>query len=145
MLLHSIPVAGFNWHQRCWKKIGQLSPNNPLRYCRNKQLTEEEMRQALFGDAEVSSQVRTSGLQVDRSGFGIVPSAKVVTKKRMSKALNTRLRVILQVGDEFEGETSEIIHEADTLSTLLAEQEAIRIARKKFRYVAVISINSVQF
>ena len=33
----------------------------------------------------------------------------------------------------------ELIHEADTLSTLLAEQQAIKAARKKYRYVEVVS------
>ena len=47
------------------------------------------------------------------------------------------------MGNEFEGETYEMIHEADTLSTLLAEQEAVKIAKKKYRYVEVISVKSM--
>lgn len=109
----------------------------------NKELTEEEMRRALFGNGYVSTHVGTYGVQEVLSDLVIVPSAKAVTKKRISKAFTPRLRVTLKVGNEFEGETHEIIHEADTLSTLLAEQEAAKVARKKFRYVEVVSIESM--
>lgn len=44
---------------------------------------------------------------------------------------------------KFEGETHEMLHEADTLSTLLAEQEDTRAAKKKFRFVKVVSIKSM--
>ncbi len=64
-------------------------------------------------------------------------------KKKAAKAFTPRLRVTLRVGNEFEGKTFELIHEADTLSKLLAEQEAIKAARKKFRYVEVVSIRSM--
>jgi hypothetical protein len=47
------------------------------------------------------------------------------------------------VSNEFEGKTFEIVHEADTLSTLLAEQEATKVARKKFRYVEFVSVKSM--
>lgn len=109
----------------------------------NKELTEDEMRRALFGNAEVSMPATNSGVQEIHSGVVIVPPAKAVTKKRVSKAFTPRLRVTLRVGNEFERETYEIIHDADTLSTLLAEQEATKMARKKFRYVEVISVKSV--
>lgn len=47
------------------------------------------------------------------------------------------------MGNEFEGKMHEIIHEADTLSSLVAEQEATKIAKKKFRFVEVISVKSM--
>ncbi|CAI8814337.1 50S ribosomal protein L5 [Pseudomonas sp. IT-P74] len=109
----------------------------------NKELTEDEMRRALFGNAEVSMPASNSGVQEIHSDVVIVSPAKAVTKKRVSKAFTPRLRVTLKVGNVFEGETHEIIHEADTLSTLLAEQEALKVARKKFRYVEVISVKSM--
>ena len=49
----------------------------------------------------------------------------------------------LRVGNEFENETFEMTHEADTLSSLLAEQEATKAARKKDRYVLVASGKSM--
>jgi hypothetical protein len=47
------------------------------------------------------------------------------------------------VGNEFEGEMHEMVHEADTLSSLVAEQEATKMARKKFRFVEVVSVKSM--
>lgn len=62
-----------------------------------------------------------------------------VAKKKAAKAFTPRLRVTLRAGNEFEGETYELIHEADTLSSLLAEQEALKAARKKYKYGGRIS------
>lgn len=66
-----------------------------------------------------------------------------VAKKKVAKAFTPRLKVTLRVGNEFEGETYELIHEADTLSSLLAEQEAVKAARKKYKYVEVVSVKSM--
>lgn len=71
------------------------------------------------------------------------PVAAPVAKKKVAKAFTPRLRVTLKVGNEFEGTTYELIHEADTLSSLLAEQEAVKAARKKYKYVEVVSIKSM--
>ncbi len=108
-----------------------------------KELTEEEMRRALFGNAEVPTPINTPNVQQGHSAGVTVPPVKGATKKGRSKAFTPRLSVTLRVGNEFEGETYEICHEADTLSTLLAEQEATKAARKKFRYVEVISVKSI--
>lgn len=108
----------------------------------NKEWTEEEMRQALFGDAEISPPVSTDpveGIQPDVAAAAV----SKVAKKKISKAFTPRLLVTLRVSNEFEGRTLEIVHEADTLSTLLAEQEATKAARKKFRYVEVVSVKSM--
>ena len=64
-------------------------------------------------------------------------------KKKAAKAFTPALRVTMQVSNEFEGKTYELIHEADTLSTLLAEQEAVKAAKKKYRCVEVISVKSM--
>jgi hypothetical protein len=72
-----------------------------------------------------------------------VKPAPPAAKKKAAKAFTPRLRVTLRVGNEFEGKTFELIHEADTLSKLLAEQEAVKAARKKFRYVEVVSSKSL--
>lgn len=45
----------------------------------------------------------------------------------------------LRVRNEFEGKTFEIVHEANMLGTLLAEQEASKAARTKFQYGEVVS------
>jgi hypothetical protein len=109
----------------------------------NPELTEEEMRRALFGNAEVSAPIIPAVAKESVLEVVIVPPAKPIEKKKVAKAFTPRLKVTLRVGNEFEGETCELIHEADTLSTLLAEQEAVKAARKKFRYVEVVSIKSM--
>lgn len=105
----------------------------------NKEWTEEEMRQALFGNAEISAPVSNASVKEIQPGVAAVPVSRVA-KNKVSKTFTSRLVVTLRVSNEFEGRTFEIVHEADTLSTLLAEQEAIKAARKKFRYVEVVSV-----
>lgn len=117
--------------------------NIPPRIGMNPELTEEEMRRALFGADEPFAQDITPPVQKPRADIMITQSAKVAEKKKIAKAFTPRLKVTLRVGNEFEGKTHEMIHEADTLSTLLAEQEATRVARKKFRFVEVVSIESM--
>jgi hypothetical protein len=108
----------------------------------NKEWTEEEMRQALFGNAEISAPVSVAPVEEVQPDVSAVPVPKVA-KKKVPKAFTSRLLVTLRVSNEFEGRTLEIVHEADTLSTLLAEQEATKAARKKFRYVEVVSVKSM--
>ncbi|MFY1664525.1 hypothetical protein [Pseudomonas sp. Pseu.R1] len=109
----------------------------------NPDLTEEEMRRALFGSAEPSQQVIAAPISEPVPEVVFVTPPAPTAKKKVSKAFTPRLRVTLRVGNEFEGKTFELIHEADTLSTLQAEQEAVKMARKKFRYVEVVSIKSM--
>lgn len=105
-------------------------------------LTEEEMRRALFGAAEAPAptHVHIPDPMEAIPDVVIVPPATVARKRKVEKAFTPRLKVTLRVGNVFEGETQELVHEADTLSTLLAEQEAVKAARKKFRYVEVVSV-----
>ncbi|MEW5506817.1 hypothetical protein [Pseudomonas antarctica] len=110
----------------------------------NPQLTEEEMRRALFGAPQPEEQV--SAPLVDKPVQEVVLAKPVVApaaKKKAAKAFTPRLRVTLRVGNEFEGKMTELIHEADTLSSLLAEQDAVKVARKKYKYVEVVSVKSM--
>ncbi|WP_439852508.1 hypothetical protein [Pseudomonas syringae] len=109
----------------------------------NSEITEEEMRRAFFGSAEVPAPLAAAIVQDPVPGEVILPVSKPLVKKKAPKAFAPRLKVTLRVGNEFEGETFEFTHEAGTLSTLLAEQEATKTARKKYRYVEVISIQSM--
>ncbi|MCK9712311.1 hypothetical protein LT706_12335 [Pseudomonas syringae pv. syringae] len=109
----------------------------------NPDLSEEEMRRALFGDAEPSPKVAAPPEQDSVPKVVFVKPAAPVAKKKVAKAFTPRLKVTLRVGNEFEGKTFELIHEADTLSKLLAEQEAVKAARKKYRYVEVLSVKSM--
>jgi hypothetical protein len=108
----------------------------------NKELTEEEMRQALFGNAQVPTPVSPPSLTELEADIITAPVLKSA-KKKPSKTFTPRLLVTLRVSNEFEGKTYEILHEADTLSTLLAEQEATEAARGKYRYVEVVSVKSM--
>ena len=71
------------------------------------------------------------------------PVVAPASKRKVAKAFTLRLRVTLGVGNEFEGKMIELIHEADALSSLLAEQEAVKAARKKYKYVEVVSVKSM--
>lgn len=106
------------------------------------QLTEEEMRRALFGKSEPTAPAKhTHGQALPDL---VTSEARVAAKKtEVSKGFTTRLRVTLRVGNEFEGNMHETVHEVNTLSSLVAEQEAIRIAKKKFRFVEVLSVKSI--
>lgn len=88
------------------------------------ELTEEQMRHALFGGSNLGSQVEKS------------------TVMSKAKTARSRLRVTLSVGNEYEGEMFEFVYDADTLSTLLAEQEATKAARKKYRFVELVSVRA---
>ncbi|MBD8480404.1 hypothetical protein [Pseudomonas coleopterorum] len=107
------------------------------------ELTEEEMRRALFGDVEVSAPSTSVKALEPALEFVAEPHAKPFVKNKAANSFTPRLRVILRVGNDFEGHTQEMTYEADTLSTLLAEQEATKIARKKFRYVEVVSVKPI--
>ena len=109
----------------------------------NTELTEEEMRRALFGETEFPAPAINSHVQNTVPDVVIVQPVKITKKKKVSKAFTPRLRVTLRVGNEFEGKMHEMVHEADTLSSLVAEQEATKTARKKFRFVEVISVKSM--
>jgi hypothetical protein len=109
----------------------------------NQDLTEEEMRRALFGGNASSTPAVALTTKEVVPDVVIATPGKTPPKKKAAKAFTPRLKVTLLVGNEFEGETYEITHKADTLSTLLAEQEAVKAARKKFRYVEVVSVKSM--
>lgn len=84
------------------------------------------MRQALFGGAGASTTVE--------------PPSEVKADRRVGRS---RLRVTLRVSNEYEGKMFDFVHDADTLSTLLAEQEATKAARKKYRFVELVSVKPV--
>jgi hypothetical protein len=110
----------------------------------NSELTEEEMRRALFGTAQPEVQVSAAPVQEPAPEVVFTkPVAAPKAKKKVEKAFTPRLRVTLRVGNEFEGKMIELIHEADTLSSLLAEQEAVKAAKKKYKYVKVVSVKSM--
>ena len=123
-------------------KLFSLLP--PIEMFMSADLTEEEIRRALFGTAQPEHQLPAAPAQEPVPDVVFTkPVVAPAAKKKMANAFTPRLRVTLRVGNEFEGEMYELIHEADTLSSLLAEQEAVTAARKKYRYVEVVSVKSM--
>lgn len=106
-------------------------------------LSEEEMRRALFGDAESAPLVTPSPVPEATAELVLEKSKVSAQKNKVAKAFTPRLQVTLKVGNEYEGKMFELIHQADTLSKLLAEQQAVKAARKKFRYVEVVEVKSM--
>lgn len=77
------------------------------------------------------------------SGCFYQASINAFAQKKAAKSFTPRLKVTLRVGNEFEGKMIELVHEANTLSSLLAEQEAVKAARKRYKYVEVVSVKSM--
>jgi hypothetical protein len=101
-------------------------------------LSEEEMRNALFGTAAQETQPETEDRKVTSD------QQHVSKARRVSTSRAPKLRVTLRVTSEFEGKGETLIYEASTLSTLIAEQEAKAEAKKrKFKYFELVSIESI--
>lgn len=69
----------------------------------NVELTEEEMRRALFDEPESPAPATNSHAQGTVPNSEIVQPVKAAKKKGISKSFTSRLRVTLRVGNEFEG------------------------------------------
>lgn len=105
------------------------------------ELSEEEMREALFGVSSNTAPEPTLEMPEPVALAKPQPSPK---PRSAGKALSPKLRVILNVTKEFEGEVEVFVYDANTLSTLVAEQEAKNEAKKKkFRYFDVVSIKPI--
>ncbi|MDD1963872.1 hypothetical protein NPS29_00925 [Pseudomonas putida] len=109
----------------------------------NPTLSEEEMRRALFGNPASAPNVTSPPSPEPVPEVVFVKPTAPAPKKRVAKAFTPRLKVTLRVGNEFEGKTYELILEADTLSKLQAELDVVKAARKKYRYVEVVSVKSM--
>ncbi|MCF5700477.1 hypothetical protein [Pseudomonas syringae] len=101
-------------------------------------LSEEEMRQALFGTTNDKVVPEAPDLRVTSD------HQHVSKARRASISRSPKLRVTLRVMAEFEGEAETLVYESSTLSTLIAEQEAKADAKKRrFKYFELVSIESV--
>jgi hypothetical protein len=103
----------------------------------SKELTEEEMRLALFGSTIFHE---SSTIVQIHSGTSAAQSLPKSLNKKKIRSFIPKLKVTLSVGNEFEGDTELFIYEADTLSTLQAELEAKKKARKKYKFIEVVSV-----
>lgn len=99
------------------------------------------MRQALFGSPRQSESESIFNAPTP------APSPKPKDKparRAESKPLSPRLRVTLRAAREFEGEAEMFVYDANTLSTIVAEQVAKNEAKKrKFRYFDLVSIKPI--
>lgn len=101
-------------------------------------LSEEEMRHALFGTANNEAAPEAQDLRVTSEQQHVSKARRAATSR------SPKLRVTLRVTLEFEGKAEMFVYEASTLSSLIAEQEAKAEAKKrKFKYFELVSIESV--
>ncbi|WNZ85158.1 hypothetical protein [Pseudomonas sp. P108] len=106
----------------------------------NVKLSEEEMRQALFGSSN-----RLDSTPPNTSTPAVALKRPSDLKSRSpAKSVSPKLRVSLRVTKEFEGCAEVFIYDANTLSTLVAEQEAKAEAKKqKYKYFELVSVKSI--
>lgn len=118
-------------------------------------LTEDDMRRALGLDVPSSAPATPAEPE---PAFELPPepvaepepAPEPVVKaapapKPKTKRLSPALVVTLRVTKVFEGEETLFVHEAKTLSTFDAEQEARKAAAKeKYKYFEVVSIKRVE-
>lgn len=104
----------------------------------NDNLSEEEMRHALFGTQPIEA---APAVEEQR----VTSDQQYVSKaRRAPTSRSPKLRVTLRVTSEFEGAAETLVYEASTLSSLVAEQEAKSEAKKrKFKYFELVSIESI--
>ena len=106
------------------------------------ELSEEEMRHALFGSSNQHVPESPPKRAEPEAVAKPLPGPRLRT---VGKPLSPKLRVVLHVTKEFEGDVEVFIYDANTLSTLVAEQEAKNEARKKkFRYFEVVSVKPIR-
>ena len=105
------------------------------------ELSEEEMRLALFGPSSPS----TDQAPTPAPEPTFVPTPAPATKPRVvAKPLSPKLRVTLRATKQFGGDVEVLTYDANTLSTFIAEQEAKSEAKKKkFRYFEVVSVKPI--
>lgn len=106
----------------------------------SEKLSEEEMRLALFGPSAQSDQESPAMPEPK-----VVQTPQAASKLRpTAKALSPKLRVTMRASKEFEGDVEIFTYDANTLSTIVAEQEAKNAAKKqKFKYFDVMSVNPI--
>ncbi|MCQ3029700.1 hypothetical protein NLO88_03410 [Pseudomonas syringae] len=115
-------------------------------------LTEDDMRRALGLDvpspaapAPVEPELKPEPNPTPAPAPAPVAKAPPPAQRPKAKRLSPALLVTLRVTKEFEGEETLFVHEAKTLSTFDAEQEARKAAAKeKYKYFEVVSIKRVE-
>lgn len=106
------------------------------------ELSEEEMRKALFG-ASVDPVTPKTAPVVDTTSPPAAPSPATRTKKNTGYH-TSKLRVTLHVSKVYDGEVEVFFHDSSSLSKLVAEQEAKAAAKKKkYKYLELVSVETI--
>lgn len=92
-------------------------------------LSEEDMRRALFGGV---SRPLEANVELSEPG----------SEKRRSTSISSKIRVILNVTNIFEGDCEQVVYDSSSLSTLVAIMDAKK-KYKKFRYITVVSTERI--
>ncbi|KJZ64384.1 hypothetical protein [Pseudomonas fluorescens] len=104
------------------------------------QLSEEEMRRALFG-ATNTIQISTPSGHPDPTA---VPKVNPERKPAASaKAVSSKLRVTLHVSNVFEGDYEVVHYDTSSLSKIVAEMDAKKTFKKKYKYITVESVTPI--
>lgn len=107
-------------------------------------LTEDDMRRALGLDNAPFTPPPSNQPAAVPATLTNQPAPRP-TSKAKTKSRTPKLKVLLSVSQVFEGETTLLPHEADTLSRFDAEQQARVLAKKaKYRYVELVSITPIE-
>ncbi|WP_223507742.1 hypothetical protein [Pseudomonas sp. BF-B-25] len=107
------------------------------------ELSEEEMRKALFGSSVDPVTTKAAAPSVDTAPIQATPSPASRPKK-ITGYHTSKLRVTLHVSKVYDGEVNVFVHDSSSLSKLVAEQEAKAAAKnKKYKYLELISVESI--
>lgn len=112
----------------------------------NTQLSEEEMREALFGPSDATPTAIPAPVEEPAIDPVIVAPQLAVSVAKPAKAsrpTGRKLRVTLQVSNEYEGETFVVHYDASTLSQIVAEMDAKKSFKKKYKYITVVSVTQL--
>lgn len=106
----------------------------------NEDLSEEEMRRALFGITHINP----SKTQSNDAASGSALRSEVPQKTPASKkAKASKLRVVMHVSNVYEGDYEVVIYETGTLSKIVAEMDAKKSLKKKYKYITVVDVAQI--
>lgn len=103
-------------------------------------LSEEEMRRALFGTADFTPP------QVQQGGAAAAQVLKPAEPQKLvspKKAKSPKLRVVMHVSNVYEGDYEVVTYETGTLSKIVAEMDAKKSLKKKYKYVTVVDVTQI--
>lgn len=105
------------------------------------QLSEEEMREALFGPSDATPTPPPSEEPpIDPVPVAPEPPPPLAKLAKVARSTGRKLRVTLEVSNEYEGETFVVHYDASTLSQIVAEMDAKKSFKKKYKYITVVSV-----